>query len=267
MNAHKRMNRDISLADSEVHLWLAFYDQISDQKLHAAYRKLLSPAEMHQEARFYFDRDKRRYLVTRALLRTTLSRYASIGPKEWTFSTNAYGRPEISNAREKELCVSFNFSHTHSLIVLGVTKRSALGVDVENWKARAASIDIAERYFASREVTELRSALHDQRQRRFFEYWTLKEAYIKARGMGLSIPLDKFSFHYSRNGAVAMAIDPELDDEPERWRFWQFCPAPDYLVAICAERIRAKCGSLTVWQCTPMLSEEELSVRVLHASE
>src|SRR5689334_11223332 len=88
-------DRIIPLPQSEIHLWLAFYDEI-EERLHSAYRELLNAAEKEQEKRFYFARDQRRYLITRALVRTVLSRYVSIAPKEWSFSTNAYGRPEIA---------------------------------------------------------------------------------------------------------------------------------------------------------------------------
>src|SRR6266478_3881683 len=150
--------RTISLTPADIHVWLAFYDEICDERLHSAYRELLDAAEREQEPRFYFARDRRRYLITRALVRTVLSRYVSIHPKEWVFSANAYGRPEIANAQAKDACLSFNISHTHSLIVLGVTKSRPLGVDVENLRAREASIDIADRYFAPQEVAALITA-------------------------------------------------------------------------------------------------------------
>ena len=121
------MDPIIPLTSAEIHLWLASYDEIDDERLLAAYRELLNPVEKEQEPRFYFARDRRRYLVTRALVRTVLSRYVAIDPRDWIFSTNAYGRPEIANPRASDAGLSFNISHTHSLIVLGVTKQRALG--------------------------------------------------------------------------------------------------------------------------------------------
>ena len=149
------MNRLIPLVPAEIHLWLTFYDQITEERLHSAYRELLSPEEQEQELRFYFDTDRRRYLITRALARSVLSRYAPIHPKEWVFSANAYGRPEIVNAQAREVGLSFNISHTRSLIVLGVTRGRALGVDVENFLAREAPIYIADHFFAPLEVEAL----------------------------------------------------------------------------------------------------------------
>jgi 4'-phosphopantetheinyl transferase len=237
------------LGSAEIHLWLSFYDEITDGRLHSAYRELLNAEEREQEARFYFEKDRRRYLITRALVRTVLSRYISIPP-------------EVRNA-----CLSFNISHTHSLIVLGVTKGRALGVDVENLCAREASLDIADRYFAPQEVAVLTAAPRHQQQFRFFEYWTLKEAYIKARGMGLSLPLEKFSFDYPDDHAVKIAIAPELTDDPARWCFWQFRPTAEYLVAICAERIGDQSPRLIARQAVPMLGEKEVTLDFLRISE
>ena len=254
----------IVLTPAEIHVWLAFYDEISDDSLLASYRKLLSVAEKEQETRFYFARDRRRYLVTRALVRTVLSRYASIQPSEWMFSTNAYGCPAVVNAQAKDL--SFNISHTHSLIVLGVTRSRALGVDVENFQAREVSIDLMDRYFAPQEVEVLTAAPPHEQQYRFFEYWTFKEAYIKARGMGLSLPLDKFSFQYADDRAVEIAILPELADDAARWQFWQFQPKPEYLVAICAERAGARSTRLIVRRAVPLRSEQPFVVEFLRVS-
>jgi 4'-phosphopantetheinyl transferase len=252
---------------AEIHLWLAFYDGITDERLYSAYRELLDAAEKEQGSRFYFARDRRRYMVTRALVRTVLSRYVSVHPREWIFSANAYGRPEIVNEQARDAGLSFNISHTHSLIVLGVTKRRALGVDVENFRAREVSLDIADHFFAPQEVAALSAVPPQQQQYRFFEYWTFKEAYIKARGMGLSLPLDKFNFHYPDDCTVEIAIDPELADEPARWQFWQFRPRSEYLVAICAERNGAHSSSLIVRQVIPMLSEKTFDPEFLRVSE
>lgn len=243
------------IASGAIHLWLAFSDDIGDERLHGAYRDLLSPMERQQERRFHFLRDRRRYLITRTLVRTVLSRYAPIAPRDWSFFTNPHGRPEISNAAAKELQLSFNVSHTHGLIALAVAVR-ALGVDVENTRNRQASLEIAERFFAPAEVAALATVPRSRQQDRFFEYWTLKEAYIKARGMGLSLPLDKFSFHDLNDTSVCLSIRPELADDPARWSFWQFRLAPDYLVALCVERFSSERGELVVRKTVPMSGSE-----------
>lgn len=256
----------IALAPREIHLWLAFYDGAADERLHRSYRELLNAAEREQEPRFHFAADRRRYLITRVLARTVLSRYVAVRPEDWVFSTNAYGRPEAANPEAVDARLTFNISHTHSLIVLGVTRSGSLGVDVENIDARQVSIAIADRFFAPQEVAALAQVPPDRQQYRFFEYWTFKESYIKARGMGLSLPLDKFSFHYPHERAVAIAIAPELADDPGRWRFWQFRPTPQYLLAVCGERSDAESSSPIVRVVQPGSSERMIFPSFLRAS-
>jgi 4'-phosphopantetheinyl transferase len=267
MNNEEQRAKDIGvLLPGDVHLWLTFYDEIEDQGLLRTYEELLKDAEREQWRRFYFARDRRRYLVTRALVRTVLSRYAAISPSNWIFETNAYGRPDIANPEIRGTGLSFNISHTQSMIVLGVTKCAAVGVDVENVRSRQVSIGIADRFFAPSEVTALAAVSSIQRQERFFEYWTFKEAYIKARGMGLSLPLDKFSFSYANDQAVEIAIDPLLADDAGRWRFWQFRPRPEYMVAVCAERIGSSAPEVIIRQVVPWRADSSLLLPVSRTS-
>jgi 4'-phosphopantetheinyl transferase len=250
----------IPLSLSDIHLWLVAFGESIDQDLHSAYRDLLSDDEKEQEARFCFAKDRCRFRITRALARTVLSRYVAITPREWLFSTNAYGCPEIVNVAGRKASVAFNISHTQGLIVMGVARERALGVDVEKVAGREGWIDIAERYFAPQEVAALRVAGPDRRRFRFWEYWTFKEAYIKARKRGLSLPLDKFSFQYPDDHSVEIVIQPDLADDSSRWQFWQFRPTAEHLVAICAERIEGTAPSLVVRQAIPMLGETRIPI-------
>jgi 4'-phosphopantetheinyl transferase len=256
----------LSLAPEEIHLWLADYEEINEGWLHSAYRKLLSATERQQERRFYFARDQGRYLVTRALVRTVLSRYVTVNPKEWVFSTTTYGRPEIVNAQARSECLSFSISHTHSIIILAVTKRRAVGVDIENVRSRKIEIEVADRCFAPEEVAALAAVSSPEQQHRFFEYWTFKEAYIKARGMGLFLPLNRFSFRYPSDRTVEIAIHPKLNDDAGRWQFWQFRPAPEYLMAICAERLNMGQSSLVARQVVPLVNEQRIILDSTRAS-
>jgi 4'-phosphopantetheinyl transferase len=248
-----------------IHLWCTFYADLEDPGLLREYRSLLSEAELQQEVRFHFARDRRRYLVTRALVRTVLSRYADIAPREWTFGVNNYGRPLIANAAPAARQISFNVSHTDSLIVLAVAQGHEVGVDVENTRTRAACIDIADRFFAPAEVSALHALPKPRQQQRFFEYWTLKESYIKARSMGLSIPLDHFSFDLLEAG-IDISIHPEQGDLPARWRFWQMSLGPGYLGALCAERVSPEVPLLVVRNTIPLISDEALPYTLLRAS-
>src|SRR5688572_15805989 len=240
-------------SEHRIDVWLAYYADISDPQLHAHYRALLTEEERSKEFRFYFADDQRRYLVTRAMVRTVLSRYLHVQPTDWRFSNNQWGRPEIANLALDECGLRFNISHTKGLIALGVTYRRELGVDVENLRTRDVSLEIADRFFAEPEVAELASAPKERQQDRFFEYWTFKESYIKARGMGLSIPLGQFSFHYPHERAVHIAIDPKLGDDANRWSFWQYRPTEEYLMAVCAERREGDAPSVTIRKVVPMM--------------
>ena len=248
-------------------VWLAFYDEIIDERLLAQLRQLLTDAERQQERRFYFADDRKRYLITRAMVRTVLSRYEAVAPADWVFSTNRYGRPEIANFGEAGCDLGFNISHTRSLIALGVTRGGALGIDVENIEARAASIGVANRFFAPTETAELFRLPRERQPDRFWEYWTFKESYIKARGMGLSLALDRFSFEYPHERGVRLTIDPELSDDASRWCFWQFRPRPEYQLALCAERVGHEAPQLTIRKIVPTVMDEVLDLCAMRTSE
>lgn len=257
----------LTISKQNIDVWLTFYHDIADEQTLSNMRVLLSDAERSQEKRFHFADDRKRYLVTRAMVRTVLSRYAAIEPADWAFSTNLYGRPELANQLNEAVGLCFNVSHTQGLIALGVSRYRALGIDVENLLTREVSNCIADRLFSPAEVTDLASVPQGQRQYRFFEYWTFKESYIKARGMGLSIPLDKFSFHYPHEHEVRIAINPELGDDEKRWGFWQIRPTSEYLLAVCAERLDGEVPILTVRKMHPMIADETLEAALLKTSE
>jgi 4'-phosphopantetheinyl transferase len=241
----------IRLAPGSVHLWLASCDRYSEAELDTLCRPVLHPQELEEAQGLHFPADRHQFRLTRFLVRTLISNYWPVAPQDWLFATNEYGRPEIDHPHARASGLSFNLSHTRNLVALVITVGAAAGVDVEDITARQVSLDIARRYFASDEVAALRALSPDQQQYRFFEYWTLKEAYIKARGMGLSLPLDKFSFHFPAASEVALSICDELADDPARWRLWQLRPTPQHLLAICAQRLPQQPTSLTVRWAAP----------------
>ena len=255
-----------AIDENSIDVWLAFYHEIEDARLLATLREVLSEEERGREPRFHFADDRKRYLITRALVRTVLSCYAEVAPQDWTFSANEYGRPRIADTHGAARRLSFNVSHTRGLIALGVTRGRELGVDVEHTTLREVSSGIAERFFAPCEVDALATVPVERRQDRFFEYWTFKESYIKARGMGLSIPLDKFGFHFPHERGVGLAIAPELGDDARRWAFWQYRPAAHYLLAICAERRGVETPRVTLRRAVPNLSHEPLALPLLRTS-
>ncbi|MDY6945153.1 MAG: 4'-phosphopantetheinyl transferase superfamily protein [Pseudomonadota bacterium] len=257
----------LTASEHHIDVWLAYYHDIADASLHAEYRALLTEEERSKEFRFYFPDDQRRYLVTRAMVRTVLSRYLAVDPADWRFTNNEYGRPAIANLSQAGCGLRFNISHTRGLIALGVTQHRELGVDVENIRTREVGLEIADRFFAPAEVAELSRVPRERQQDRFFEYWTFKESYIKARGMGLSIPLGQFSFHYPHERAVHIAIEPQLGDDAGRWGFWQYRPSSEHLLAVCAERREGSRPSLRLRRVVPLVMEELLQPQLLKSSE
>jgi 4'-phosphopantetheinyl transferase len=243
----------LELRPEEVHVWIVEPERIDDPRLLEAYWGLLDGREREKQRRFRFERHQRQYLVSHALVRLTLSRYAPVAPGAWAFATNAYGRPEVQGEWGTRL--RFNLSHTDGMALVAVGTGAELGADVEDAEREGETVDIADHYFAASEVAALR-ALPPERQRgRFFEYWTLKESYIKARGAGLSLPLDQFAFHLEPGQAPRISFDPRMRDEPEAWQFVQLRPSARHQAAVAVRRARGQ--PLTVrWQFTVPLSAD-----------
>ena len=218
-----------------VHVDLVHADSADAWAHHDAYRALLSPDEHDRMARLIFERDRRRFLLTRALVRTTLSRYAGVRPADWSFIANVHGRPEILDRPRGVPDLRFNLSHTEGLIACAVTIGREVGVDVEHI-GRRLTHDIAGRFFAPREVSDLRELPQDQQHRVFFDYWTLKEAYIKARGFGLALPLADFAFKLSPPAPPQIAFEPSLDDDAATWQFHQEWPTPLHRLGLAVRR-------------------------------
>ena len=207
----------MTLDEKDVHIWLAVPEEIKDPEVLDSYQRLLSTDERERHQRFRFARHRHDFLVAHALVRKTLSHYAPVEPHDWRFVFNQHQRPEIANRRLRET-LHFNLSHTHGLIAVAVAVQREVGVDVESFARRRINLDVAHRYFASSETEALFSLPEDQRERRFLRLWTLKESYIKARGMGLALPLGQFAFA-DVDDTPRIAFSADLDDQPSRWQF------------------------------------------------
>lgn len=195
----------------------------------------MSPDEHERMGRLVFARDRRRFLATRALVRSMLSRYASVAPAEWTFAVNAHGCPRVAGPRSGAPDLRFNISHTEGLIACAVTIGREVGVDVEH-VGRRLTHDVASRFFAPREVEALRALPASEQPTVFFDYWTLKEAYIKARGMGLAVPLADFAFQLAPPAPPTITFSPALDDDSSTWQFEQAWPSPKHRLALAIRR-------------------------------
>ena len=254
----------LSAEPHRVDLWTVASADVSDH-LVSAYRALLSDDELVRERRFYFERDRRTHVIARALVRVVLSRYARIAPGDWRFAVTEYGRPVIDADQLVEAPLSFNLSHTQGLIAIAVRRTLAIGVDVECMTPRDVELDLADRFFAPEEARALRELPTACQPKRFFEYWTLKESYIKARGAGLSIPLAEFAFRLTSEATLDFSISDRLADVPSRWRLWQMQPTADHVLALCAERADVL-ETLTIRECVPLAMERHVTYALLRSS-
>ncbi len=255
----------LKLGPTEVHLWFTFPAEVQNQELIQEYEKLLTPAEQTQWQRFRFAHLRRQYLVTRALVRSTLSRYTdAVKPDAWRFSKNKYGRPEIITSTNIPP-LRFNLSHTSDLIICGVILNQDIGVDVENMERQGTTIDIADRFFSPQEVKDLYSVPKEKRLARFFDYWTLKESYIKARGMGLSLPLEHFTFHISNHSKpLQISFAKQIDDEPTHWQFWLLQPTEHHKATLSIRQEALVKYQLTLKKVIPLMEEQAFFCPILN---
>ena len=228
----------VPLPDPEAHLWLARPAAFTDPAQLDRLRAMLTDEERARTDRYRFARDLRTSLVTRALVRLTLSRYCEVPPARWRFRTNRHGRPEIASPASR---LRFNVSHTEGLVVCLVSWGRELGVDAESLRRERRWLDLAERFFAPAEARALREVPAARRALRFLEYWTLKESYVKARGRGLTLPLSGFRFDLPAPAAAGIRVSftPAVDDDPARWQFSLDRVGPDHLVATAIDRAGA----------------------------
>jgi 4'-phosphopantetheinyl transferase len=239
----------LDLGESEIHIWCADTAEINDELL-SAYRSLMSADELKRNQRYRFDRDRRRDCLTRALARTVLSEYGEALPTHWQFVKGEHGKPELLNP---EFPIRFNLSHTSRYVVCAVARQQDIGIDVEHTERKNDVLAIADHYFSKSEVGALRQFDQSTQSDRFFDYWTLKEAYMKARGEGISLGLGNFSFDLSDRNEIAISFSDKLNDMPELWRFWLMDPAADHRMGLAYRlRFEDESPSLKVFETIPL---------------
>lgn len=232
--------KQLSVSRDEVHIWRAFLDLPTTQV--EQLKQTLSPDELVRAERFYFERDKHRFIVARALLRTTLGSYLGVQPWELQFGYGHRGKPDLA-AIYAESRLRFNVSHSQNLVVYAVSCERELGVDVEFIRPINEAEQIAKRYFSVRENTSFQSLAPSEKQVGFFYHWTRKEAYLKAEGEGLSADNDLFD----ASVATEDTNMPSSSDLPgDRWFLQGFTPAPNYVATVA---VKGKGWDLAYWQC------------------
>jgi 4'-phosphopantetheinyl transferase len=246
------------LPQDEIHVWLTRFDRWPDDGQLVSYEASLSTDERARQRRFAFPEHRRQFLISHAFLRLVLSQYARLDPAEWRFSTNAHGKPALVT-HAPVVGLRFNLSHTRGLAVVAVAQTYEVGVDAENVERRDPGIELARRYFAADEVAQLSPLEGEARKSAFFDFWTLKEAYIKARGLGLALPLDQFCFQLTPGSPPRIAFSEHLKDAAADWQFVQWSVPPAYRIALAVHRPGVADRAVVVRECMPAAAQVGLS--------
>uniref|UniRef100_A0ACD5Z4E8 Uncharacterized protein n=2 Tax=Avena sativa TaxID=4498 RepID=A0ACD5Z4E8_AVESA len=269
----------------EVHVWYLCPDELNDQSQLDMYEELLSPIERQYAASMEGTTLRKDAMLSRALLRTTLSRYTNckIDPRSFEFKKNKFGKPEIlwpldDNIVERPL--HFNISHTTSLIACGIAMQAHIGIDIEEKKRNTTKniLSLARRYFTPSEVDHLIEISDSDAQRKeFLKLWTLKEAYVKALGMGFSgAPFNTFSIilETSKGIRISNKASNVSDDSSSGFDHlsanWQFTLAElnsSHYMSVCIEDDSRNEGlentqvpvGLKVWKTIPFVEDTLVS--------
>ena len=215
------------LSNRQVHLWLVRLEASEDNFARAL--SLLSPEETARAERFHFDRHRRAFVLGRAALRALLASYLRVEPREVGFAYGPQGKPTLA---DPECSLRFNVSNSGNLAACAFTSGCEIGVDVEQHRALHDFENIARRFFSPEETTELLALPDAEKTDAFFHCWSRKEAYIKAMGGGLSIPLDSFRVTLRPGDAPRLVSLGGSEDAARGWSLHDFDPAPDYAGAI-----------------------------------
>jgi 4'-phosphopantetheinyl transferase len=218
--------RPSELHPGVVHLWQRRLDASAAEV--NAYCRLLSSEEQERALRFRVERPRKEFVLTRGTLRTLLAQYLGITPQEVHFRYAVRGKPALEG--ESGLC--FNVSHTDGLALMAFVMRRTIGIDVENLVRGVDAQRLAERFFSERERQALRPLRGDELQAAFFRCWTRKEAYIKAKGDGLSLALHEFDVSIAeqdRDALLATRLDPT---EAARWTVCDVPMGTGYVAAV-----------------------------------
>lgn len=219
-------------SDAEIHIHVISPHMVD----YPTSKHLLDQKEVDRGNSFAFDKDRNLYQASHVFLRRILSQYADIPPEYWAFSCNDFGKPAIENSGQESL--SFNLSHTHSMIACAVGYQYDLGVDIEGNQAVSNLVDMCRITLSDAELTTVLSTLPKQREKLFYRYWTLKEAYIKALGKGLSIPMKKIKYEIKPNGTWSCSVDFTPDITGELYALHHNLP-DNYSLALCANVVEA----------------------------
>lgn len=216
-----------------VDIWYFAWDAPPSADLVEALRPSLSIGEREQYHRFYFDRDRHAYLFAHVLLRRVLSQCHSIPEGLWEFLTGSHGKPFVASP---PVDLHFSITHTAGMVACATSTDPEIGVDAERIDRKCKYLELARSIFAPAEVRALENGPEAQLPDRFFTTWTLKEAYIKARGLGLSLPLQDFEVRPFPDGTAGIAFFRGIDADPSQWKLRVFRPNMAHILSAAARR-------------------------------
>jgi len=204
---------------------------------------VLSPDELTRASRYHFLRDRQRFVASRALLRRILASYLATDPICLSFSYSKKEKPSLG-AAHADSGVTFNVSHSGGIALLAFSRRREIGVDVEQLRRDSDLEAIARRFFSTHEQSQLAALPSEERFDAFFRCWTRKEAYIKATGDGLSLPLSQFDVSLAAGEKNALLATRPDSSEAGRWLLQEVPAGPGYVAALC---VRGQDWKLNTW--------------------
>ena len=222
-----------SLQDGDVHIWRCTLDSDTDPALLRRFAALLDENEQRRHRRFIHARDRHRFLSSHAFLRLVLSQYAPVAPEAWRFITNADGKPFVAGPRGQRAPL-FNLSHSGSVALLALSMAPCeICVDIEQHRESRRFHALAQRNFAPSEALTLAGLRGSSLVRQFYDLWSLKESFVKARGLGLRLPLDGFWFDQDAGcGRLLFDVAPVCETCPAAWSFCSYRLAGGYSAAL-----------------------------------
>jgi 4'-phosphopantetheinyl transferase len=222
----------IILGGNDVHVWRAYLDEPAQQR--ASFLHTLAADERTRAERFYFQRDRERFVTAHGVLRAILGLYLNRAPESLSFCYSSHGKAALACESGGD-AIRFNMSHAHGVALYAVTRGREIGIDLEFIRCDLETEQIAERFFSRSEIAALRALPLSLRKHAFFLCWTRKEAYIKARGEGLSIPLDQFDVSLIPGEPAALLSTQSDADEALRWSLEELALGSGYAAALAVE--------------------------------
>jgi 4'-phosphopantetheinyl transferase len=220
------------LEGKEIHVWRVLLDQLA-QNIPILW-DILPGDEQRRADQFAYATDRNHFIVARGMLRMILSRYTAIEPRDLRFSYNPYGKPFLDSAPGK-IPICFNLSHSHDVALYAITQRRHVGIDIERVRQNIDIETIAKAYFSAHEYQLLRELPSEAQHEAFFMCWTRKEAYIKARGEGLSYPLDRFTVSLEPGDSAVILQNDNEPSEALQWMLYHLVPELGYIGAMAVE--------------------------------